>query len=454
MASWVLAETRNLRVAETPEQQRRNHPQEYTMAKNAIATKTAAPLAAKSAPKVTIKTQADPAKKSNVMTASRQWASRPADERFWTIKDMFEATKRVDTARKAIAVKPQDIEAVLTDGGLRLAMPGIEKPAALTHWGFQQLAAKIGAPARYLRSLPEKNVVELLNIGLHSSETYFEDLSAEVRVGVRNDYYDPHIESWTSTRYGYIPNWRVCDGLSHLENLGWRVPPARPAVNDVRARKATAEDVLQNNKLSGGLGVKVGDLIAPAGLYASDKDMFAFLVNPGNPLAAGKFNLNRGIFVENSEVGSGAFRITTFLYDGVCGNHIVWGASDLTEITVRHVGKADPRAWVALTEQLKGYLEADASLCVKRITAAGKFSLGTDKDTVVDNLFSNRKIKLTREVLSNAFDRAVELDGDRVDVTSAWGMVTGLTRVSQEEANADRRTEIDSATTVVMAMVN
>jgi hypothetical protein len=33
-------------------------------------------------------------------------------------------------------------------------------------------------------------------------------------------------------------------------------------------------------------------------------------------------------------------------------------------------------------------------------------------------------------------------------------MVTGLTRVSQEEGYADRRVEIDSATAVVMGMVN
>jgi hypothetical protein len=270
---------------------------------------------------------------------------------------------------------------------------------------------------------------------------------------VRSDYYEPHVESWTSTRYGYLPNWKVCEGLQHLEGLGWRTPPARPAGNDPRARRATQADVLANNKMSG-ISVKAGDMIAPAGLYASDKDMFAFLVNPGNPLSSGKFNLNRGIFVENSEVGAGAFKITTFLYDGVCGNHIVWGASELTEISVRHVGKAGDRAWHALTEQLKGYLDADASACVKRISAANKFSLGSDRETVVNNLFDNRKVKLTRDVLGNAFDLAVTLDSDRVDPTTAWGMVTGLTRVSQEEGYADRRVEIDSATAVVMGMVN
>lgn len=418
-------------------------------------TKPAASKPAVAKPSVTIKTQANPAAKRNVTTANRQWASRPADERFWNVAEMKAACEKIDAARKIVVANPKDISAEVIDGDLRLRLPGVAKPAALTNWGFQILAAKLGAPARYLRSLPEHTVAELINIGLAQEDTYFD--KSEIRVGVRHDFYEPHVDCWTSTRYGYLPNHRVCDGLEHLEALGWRTPPARPspaAIADPRARKATAADVLANNKMSG-LSIKAGDMIAPAGLYASDKDMFAFMVNPGNPISTGKFNLNRGIFVENSEVGAGAFKITTFLYDGVCGNHIVWGASNLKEISVHHVGEgAKDRAWNAITEQLKGYLEADAADCVHKISNAAKFSLGTDREAVVDNLFNNRRMKLTREIIGGAFDAAVELDADRVDPNTAWGMVTGLTRISQQEENADRRTEIDCATAVVMAMVN
>ena len=31
----------------------------------------------------------------NLMTASQQWATRPADERFWTVEELAAATKKL-----------------------------------------------------------------------------------------------------------------------------------------------------------------------------------------------------------------------------------------------------------------------------------------------------------------------------------------------------------------------
>ena len=45
-------------------------------------------------------------------------------------------------------------------------------------------------------------------------------------------------------------------------------------------------------------------MIAPAGIYASDHDMFAFLVNEEYRIDDGSDGgLARGFFVQNSEVG-------------------------------------------------------------------------------------------------------------------------------------------------------
>jgi len=72
--------------------------------------------------------------------------------------------------------------------------------------------------------------------------------------------------------------------------------------------------------------LKVGDKIAPAGLYGSDHDMFAFMVLENRRIEDGtEGGLSRGAFFSNSEVGGGAFRIKSFYYRHVCGNHIVWG---------------------------------------------------------------------------------------------------------------------------------
>jgi len=86
------------------------------------------------------------------------------------------------------------------------------------------------------------------------------------------------LRALTSDRYSRFWNWEVFERLCGLEQQGWQVPPGRPTKgNDPNARPATEADCL-NDRMAG-LGIKPGDPIAPAGIYASDHDMFAFLVN-------------------------------------------------------------------------------------------------------------------------------------------------------------------------------
>jgi len=122
------------------------------------------------------------------------------------------------------------------------------------------------------------------------------------------------LRALTSEQYKRIWNWEVVERLLPLQERGWRVPQARPAFPDQPgARPATEADILDDAGF--GLSVKVGDMIAPAGLYASAHDMFAFLINEQKRIKDGtEEGLSRGIFFENSEVGDKALRCTTFLY--------------------------------------------------------------------------------------------------------------------------------------------
>jgi hypothetical protein len=388
--------------------------------------------------------------KTNLHRASTQWSSRPADERFWDLPELIAATKAIDASRKATVAPVAKLRATWDEGtGLRLEAPGLA-PTPMTHWAFSLMAARLGAPARYLRSLPGEIVANLVNHGL--SDGAWES-KHDVRLSVRGNK-DAHVEAFTSSRYGYIPNYKIGEGLQALTTLGWRVPPARPSGNSgERTRKATKDDILGNNKLGGGLNVKLGDLIAPAGIYASDKDLFCFLVHEKSAIDAGGFHLNRGIFVENSEVGAGSFRITTFLYDAVCGNHIVWGATNVNEISVRHIGKAEPRAALAMESDLNEYLNADVKKSAKLIQVAQKTFLGKSRAEVVEKVYAHRRTHMSQDNAGRAFDLAEKLDADRVDPTSVWGMVTGVTRLSQEMENADERTRLDGACEALMAMV-
>src|SRR5690606_36076378 len=87
-------------------------------------------------------------------TAHREWATRPPDERFNSVQALFEAarTRRIGTEERQIEAVDFGTEAV-ADDVIALRDPS-DRPAALTHWSFEQLATIAGAPPKYLRTLP------------------------------------------------------------------------------------------------------------------------------------------------------------------------------------------------------------------------------------------------------------------------------------------------------------
>ncbi len=398
--------------------------------------------------------------KINLTQASNQWATRPTDQRFWTPAEMAARTKKIHDSRKIAVTRYGNLLATCDEKhGLRLRSKKDDldvESVAFSHWGFSQFTEKLGAPAGFLRDLKPATVATILNERIQA----LEDKDREARVCIRTDMKLPHVECFTSGRYGYIPNFKVANGLAALEKFGWRTAPARPypgiSAEDPLVRRATAKDILKNNRGSGGVEVKVGDLIAPAGLYAGDRDMFAFLICEGKPIddGSGSHGLNRGIFVSNSEIGAGAFTITTFLYDAVCGNHIVWGAEDIHRLSIRHLGNAEPRAFEALERDLEHYIGADATELTKKMKAARKMVLGKDKKETAEALFSNRSVKIGLRDLEAAYDLAEKMDGKRVKPNTLWGMVCGVTRLSQAEAYTNHRTRMDASSASLMALVN
>ena len=72
------------------------------------------------------------------------------------------------------------------------------------------------------------------------------------------------------------------------------------------------------------------------------------------------------MIVKNSEVGASALLAIRFLYRGMCGNHIIWNASDSVPIGWYWVEKSQPKIgeiavvrppdWVRLYASSRGYL--------------------------------------------------------------------------------------------------
>jgi len=251
--------------------------------------------------------------------------------------------------------------------------------------------------------------------------------------------------------YSRIWDADIVKRCMELPAQGWRVPPARPAPGSgPNTRKATAADVLRSGG-GGGLAVKVGDEIAPAGLYASDRDLFMFMVNESvsleNP-ACPSVPLNRGFFLSNSEVGDRAFTLKTFLYDAVCGNHIVWGASEVNEVRIVHLGNgADEKAWSKMRSAMREYAIAGASADMDRLRSTQSYSLGRTRDDVLsttNEYVSRRNLALTQAQIVEAYDIAEKTPRYGAP-TTPWGIVQGLTEISQRQKHASGREKMDRA---------
>jgi hypothetical protein len=255
---------------------------------------------------------------------SSEWFNRPADERYLSLSDLMASvqgraersrTRTVETAAIQVEASRNDAER------LTLMLPGAERLVAPTHWSFGQLASIVGAPATYLRQLPAPLAGINLQYGLtsHRAEQVktleFDDGSVKLRAVAGPDYgriYDHELVAAVQKVAGNgtgDTRWKV-PGM-----LDWSTGIYNPRV-DISSDTTT--------------------------LYASDRDVFLFLVDDLNPIEAGTLPDGspdlyfRGFYCWNSEVGAKTLGIASFYLRAVCQNRNLWGVEDFEEITIRH----------------------------------------------------------------------------------------------------------------------
>lgn len=348
-----------------------------------------------------------------IMRVNHQWANRPPDERYPDLTSLYNATKKM-AAESAEAISPLSrlrVEAI--DDDLKL-LGRTSIPSSITNWAFGQLCRRIAAPAGYLEGLPAILAAQNLNHGLESLSSSENIRDANLLFGITNNALT--LRSMMTDAYSRFWNWEVVERLLMLQDIGWE-----PAMPDVRK---TEHDF-------------------PA-LYAGDRDLFAFVRNrnvrisePGNP-----DSLQRGIIVENSEVGASSLKLTRFLYREMCSNHILWGASQVFELNLRHVGNIKAKFGIYAAE-IKKYADSSATEEQAKIASAKRKMLAANKDELLDKLFGIKTLNLSRKTIEAGYEAVnPDQDGNRL---SQWGIVQGLTRHSQTIPFADKRTEIDTA---------
>lgn len=354
---------------------------------------------------------------STLTAANKQWSSRPADERFTSLIDMqnhFDLLRRNSAAK---VVPSHVLTAVPTDetaaSGL-VVRGSAGTDFAPSHWAFGQLAQLAGAPAGYLRTLPAPLAADALNYGLQHARQV-EDVGLLLTR-------DGTLRAATGPKYGRIWNADIVRGL--VRNFGdgatstdWRVP--------------------------GEFGKAVTVTKANTTLFAGDRDMFVFLADETNRIEIadrrdGKpGSLARGFFVWNSEVGSTTFGISTFLFDYVCQNRIVWGASDVKTIKIRHSSGAPDRFLQEVAPALQSYANSSASSVVTAIEASRAKRIGQTAEDVSEFL-----AKRFGKRLSESMQTAHLLEEGR-PVETLWDAATAATAVARGIEYQDERVALE-----------
>lgn len=353
--------------------------------------------------------------------ANAQWATRRADESYLSVEALHAAVEtRTARAKEAPHVPYSSLRVEAQDGDVKL-IGKANVPASLTHWSFGQLSSRVGAPAGFLRELPATLTAQVLNNRL--AERGAEAGECKMLLDVNGSF---SVRALTGPDYSRIWDRGVTQRALALADQGWQPAP----ITELASGRPTR------------------------GLYASDHDVFLFLVDNDRRVfeTAPGGGLSRGVMIANSEVGDKSFWVLTFLYSYVCANHNVWGVDGVNELRIRHVGNADDRAFHQLAVELRKYAQGSASEDEARIRRCMAHEIAPTKDALLDKLFASKALSLSRGIIGEAYQLAEQHSDWYGSPRSAWGIGNGLTEAARAIPYADARVKVERAAGKVFEM--
>ena len=367
--------------------------------------------------------------------ARRFGAERPGDVRYATPAD-FAAAMR--------AVRERGAEARADLGTLRAEADGDDLviigqrgiPARPTHYAFGRLASEVGAPSGFLRELPCWIAADVMTDRLRAAGAK----SAGLLFSRHAD--GVTLRAVTGPDYGRIWNADVAAAAADVAD---RAGFAAPVAFRSAARHAGLDHLASTP------GSTATEHALPCAV-ANDREAFLFLVSYDAQIRVPGYDapLFRGFFLENSEVGAAALRLTTFLLDGVCCNFNVWGARDVTEISLRHTSGVHSRT-PQLYQAARALAATSAAEDEQKIVNAQRMLVADTTEKTIDRLFGMRLPGVTRTVAEAAVEVA-KTTPRYGDPRSVWAVGNGLTEVSQRETHADDRAQIDRSAGKVFRM--
>lgn len=357
----------------------------------------------------------------NITTVSEQWANRPDDQRFLTLDDLKASVLQRKAESWTAAPHLRNLRVVADNGKLEVDLydstHGERRRLSPTHWGFGQLSQQANCPAAYLRRLPSELAAINLQWGLEHDSLRSDALVLAQSNGTNS------LRAMTSTSYGRIWDHQVVEAVERINQDGrWQIPAASYATTN--PKRATT-------------------------LYASDRDVFIFLVDPAHPVDIGGEQLFRGFYTWNSEVGAAVFGICTFLYRFVCDNRIIWDATEVKELRIRHTGGAPERFAYEARQRLARYSEESTAGLVEQIRRAKDFEIpkAAEKNGVASWLQARG---FTKTVSIAAVSSAVAEEGQ---ARSLWDVINGITAHARSIPNSDDRVALEVQAGKLMGLV-
>ena len=358
---------------------------------------------------------------------SSEWFSRPADERFLSLSELFASvngraersrTRTVESAAVRVEASRNDAER------LTLLLPGSDTPVAPTHWSFGQLASLVGAPASYLRQLPASLAGINLQYGLtsHRAEQIKTLETGEGRVELR---------AVTGPDYGRIYDRELVAAVQRIAGNGtgdtrWKVPGT---LDWSTGRYNPLVDITQDTTT----------------LYASDRDVFLFLVDDLNPIEAGRLPSGepdlyfRGFYCWNSEVGAKTLGMASFFLRAVCQNRNLWGVEDFEEITIRHSKFAASRFAREAAPALIRFAESSPAPFINGIRAAREQVVARSDEDRTDFL---RRRGFSKGEATKVIETVLAEEGRKPE--SVFDFVQGITALARTKTHQDARLDMET----------
>lgn len=353
--------------------------------------------------------------------AQSEYFRRPRDQQYASLESLYAAVCR-DTVEHFSRVKDVTIKA--TDYG-DIVLESKDGIYSFSHFSFGQFVGDVLAlpaqVAEYTREIPAELSVPVL--------AYAQQQIGEQNALLYVDKSRDQLRAVNRPSYGRILDRQIVEKLMEFtaDHPEFSPPPGWRGNDDCP-------------------------------LYASDRDMFAMVINGGSIVnvpsnRAGEDNLYLGIMVWNSEVGDGGIGCEIVSFRECCGNHCLHGVEKSTRVAFKHSANAPQRLYAEMIPAMESFM-LDSPRYVKQLedmsNRALSFKLPADEKDKIE-LLTSKKIGLSKGQADRSILRAIAEEGD---ANTAWSVANGITSIAKDVIHYDARSQLQHGAARLLSLAS